>query len=48
MKAEVAENRAKLMLAKADVPLAMAAALRNGKLHIRRPARKGGASARGI
>ncbi len=41
MKAKVAENRAKLVLAEADVPLAIATAFRNGKLHVRRPARKG-------
>ena len=40
MKARVAENRAELVLAQAGVPKAMGAAFRNGKLHVRRPARK--------
>jgi len=40
MKARVAENRAKLVLAEAGVPMAMAEAFRNGKLHGKRPAKK--------
>ena len=38
MKARVAENRAKLVLAQAALPQAMGVAFRNGKLHVRRPA----------
>jgi uncharacterized protein YqfA (UPF0365 family) len=33
MKARVAENRARLVLAEAEVPLAMADAFREGNLH---------------
>ena len=40
MRANVAENRAKLVLAEAGVPMAIATAFRHGKLHVRRPARK--------
>lgn len=40
MKARVAENRARLVLAQAGVPKAMGAAFRNGKLHVRRPAKR--------
>lgn len=40
MKARVTENRARLVLAEACVPTAVATAFRNGKLHMKRPARK--------
>jgi uncharacterized protein YqfA (UPF0365 family) len=38
MKAQVAKNRAQVVLAEAEVPLAMAAAFREGKLHSLRTA----------
>ena len=34
MKAQVAENRARLVLAEAEVPRAMADAFRQGNLHV--------------
>jgi uncharacterized protein YqfA (UPF0365 family) len=40
MKAKVTENRAQLVLAEADVPLAIATAFREGKLHLKRPSTK--------